>query len=64
MNRLDIFSRFWFPILYIIWLNITLYMLDQNIARFTVLNFLILAVIAGYCTMKVRQVKREQKFTT
>ena len=63
MNRLDIFSRFWFPILYIPWLNITLFVLDKDVVRFVILNFLILLVVVSYCAMKIRQTSKQLKMT-
>jgi len=63
MNRLDIFSRFWFPIIYVPWLNITLFILDQNITRFVILNFLVFAAIFGYCSMKIKQTSDQRKIS-
>jgi hypothetical protein len=48
MNRLDIFSRFWFPIIYILWLNISLFMLDNDLIRFSILNLIIFALFFSY----------------
>lgn len=56
MNRLDIFSRFWFPIIYILWLNVTLYQLDENIPRFMVLFLINCCVFSSYCVMKIFEV--------
>ena len=51
MNRLDIFSRFFFPIVFMSWFNFTLFFLDYDWARFVLLNMLIIAGVSGkqYC---------------
>jgi hypothetical protein len=47
MNRLDIFSRFFFPIIFVSWFNFTLFFLDYNWARFVILNMLVIAGVSG-----------------
>jgi hypothetical protein len=63
MNRLDIFSRFWFPIVYVFWLNITLFQLDYNIIRFSILLCVVIAMITGYCVMKIYETKNLHSLT-
>lgn len=53
MNRLDIFSRFFFPIVWLTWLNITMFMLDGDAARFVLLGALILSILVCYCYLKI-----------
>ena len=64
MNRLDIFCRFWFPIVYLIWLNFMLLSLEHNYIRFTVFSVLISAVVASYVVMKIKETKQTHKITT
>ena len=43
MNRLDIFSRFFFPIVFSSWFNFTLFFLDYDIGKFKkIINFKLL----------------------
>jgi hypothetical protein len=57
VNRLDIFSRFWFPIIYILWFNSALYQLDENIPRFVILLLIDITMIISYCVMKIFEVR-------
>ena len=64
INRLDIFSRFLFPIIYLVWLNFTLFTLDYNYIRFTFISLLITSVVVSYLVMKIRDLKNDYKFST
>lgn len=63
MNRLDFFSRFWFPIIYIFWLNSTLWQLDANVPRFVVLFLINIFVLTIYCIMKLFEVMGNHNLT-
>ncbi|CAI2385451.1 unnamed protein product [Moneuplotes crassus] len=64
MNRLDIFCRFWFPIVYMIWFNITIFTYGYNYILFSILSVLIVCVIGGYFFMKIKDLKKKRGLTT
>lgn len=45
MNRMDIFSRFFFPIIFTLWFNFSLFFLDYNYPRFVILNMLTISTL-------------------